>query len=65
LRQNAVYKLATETLGEKLKDMVKFPSASDAIEELKSFDDSYSKDLLLSLLSKASDPQCGFELGRA
>ena len=45
-------KLATETLGEKLKDMVEFPAASGAIEELKSFEESYSKDLLLSLLSK-------------
>ena len=45
-------KLATETLGEKLKDMVEFPAASGAVEELKSFEDSYSKDLLLSLLSK-------------
>src|SRR6266508_2876919 len=34
------------------ENMVEFPSASDAIEELKSFEDSYSKDLLLSLLSK-------------
>jgi ATP-dependent DNA helicase len=45
-------KLATETLGEKLKDMVEFPAASGAIEELKSFEESYSNDLLLSLLSK-------------
>ncbi len=45
-------KLATETLGEKLKDLVEFPPASGAIEELKSFEESYSKDLLLSLLSK-------------
>jgi helicase len=44
-------KLATETLGEKLKDMVQFPTASAAIEELESFEESYSKDLLLSLLS--------------
>ena len=44
-------KLATEMLGEKLKDMVRFPAASGAIEELKSFEESYSKDLLLSLLS--------------
>lgn len=45
-------KLATEMLGEKLKDQVDFPPASAAIEELKSFEDSYSKDLLFSLLSK-------------
>ncbi len=45
-------KLATETLGEKLKDMVAFPGASGAIEELKSFEESYSKDLLFSLLSR-------------
>src|SRR5262249_13421669 len=45
-------KLATETLGEKLKDMVEFSPASGAIDELKSFEESYSKDLLLSLLSK-------------
>ena len=45
-------KLATEMLGEKLNDMVRFPAASGAIEELKSFEESYSKDLLLSLLSK-------------
>jgi helicase len=44
-------KLATETLGEKLKDMVQFPAASAAIDELKLFEESYSKDLLLSLLS--------------
>ena len=44
-------KLATEMLGEKLKDMVRFPAASGAIEELKSFEESYSKDMLLSLLS--------------
>src|SRR5712692_3976936 len=45
-------KLATEALGEKLKDMVDFSSATSAMEELKSFEDSFSKDLLLSLLSK-------------
>jgi helicase len=44
-------KLATETLGEKLKDMVRFPAAPGAIEELESFEESYSKDLLLALLS--------------
>src|SRR5262245_48594502 len=45
-------KLGTETLGEKLKEMVNFSAASGAIEELKTFEESYSKDLLLSLLSK-------------
>ncbi len=45
-------KLGTETVGEKLKEMVDFPAASSAIEELNTFEDSYSKDLLLSLLSK-------------
>ncbi len=45
-------KLATEALGERLKDMVDFPPATSAMEELKSFEDSFSKDLLLSLLSK-------------
>jgi len=39
-------------LGEKLKDLVDFAAAADAIEELKSFEDSYSKDLLISLLTK-------------
>src|SRR5215510_7472579 len=45
-------KLGTETLGEKLKEMVNFSAASGAIEELKTFEESYSKDLLISLLSK-------------
>ena len=45
-------KPATEALGARLVDMVDFPPASGAIEELKSFEDSCSKDLLLSLLSK-------------
>src|ERR671919_119745 len=45
-------KLGTETIGEKLKEMVDFPAASGAIEELTSFEESYSKDLLLLLLSK-------------
>ncbi len=45
-------KLGTETDGEKLKEMVDFPAASGAIEELNTFEESYSKDLLLSLLSK-------------
>ena len=45
-------KLATEALGEKLKDMVDFSPATSAMEELKSFEDSFSKDLLLSLISK-------------
>lgn len=45
-------KLATETLGQKLKDLVDFPPAEHALEELKSFEDSYSKDLLSSLLYK-------------
>jgi helicase len=44
-------KLATETLGEKLKDMVQFRAASGALAELELFEESYSKDLLLSLLS--------------
>ena len=45
-------KLGTELVGEKLKEMVDFSAASAAIEELKMFEESYSKDLLLSLLSK-------------
>jgi helicase len=45
-------KLGTETVGEKLKDMVDFSAASGGIEELKTFEESYSKDLLLSLLAK-------------
>jgi len=45
-------KLGTETVGEKLKEMVDFPEASGTIEELKTFEESYSKDLLLSLLAK-------------
>ena len=45
-------KLGTETLGEKLKEMVDFSPASGAVEELKTFEESYSKDLLLSLLLK-------------
>lgn len=45
-------KPATEALGARLKDMVDFPPASGALEELKCFEDSCSKDLLLSLLSK-------------
>ncbi len=45
-------KLRTETVGEKLKEMVDLPAASGAIEELNTFEESYSKDLLLSLLSK-------------
>jgi helicase len=45
-------KLGTETVGEKLKEMVDFPAAWGAIEELKTFEESYSKDLLLSLLAK-------------
>jgi len=36
-------KLSTEAVGEKLKEMVDFPEASDAIEKLKSFEESYSK----------------------
>ena len=45
-------KLGTETVGEKLKEMVDFFAAVGAIEELKTVEESYSKDLLLSLLSK-------------
>jgi helicase len=45
-------KLATEMLGEKLKDSVDFAAAANAIEELRSFEDSYSKDLLIALLAK-------------
>ncbi len=45
-------KLGTETVGDKLKEMVDFPAAAGAIEELKTFEESYSKDLLLSLLTK-------------
>ena len=45
-------KLGTETDGEKLKEMVDFPAAVGAIEELRTFEESYSKDLLFSLLAK-------------
>ena len=44
-------KLATEVLGDKLKEMVDFPTADNAVAELNAFEDSYSKDLLRSLLS--------------
>src|SRR5215467_3674706 len=45
-------KLGTETVGEKLKEMVDFPAAAGAIDELSTLEDSYSTDLLLSLLTK-------------
>ena len=44
-------KPTTEALAEKLKDMVDLPPATGAIEELKCFEESYSRDLLLSFLS--------------
>ena len=44
-------KPTTEAWGEKLKDMIDLPPATGAIEELKSFEESYSRDLLLSFLS--------------
>ncbi len=45
-------KPSTESLGAKLKEVVDFSPASGAMEELKSFEDSCSRDLLLSFLSK-------------
>jgi helicase len=45
-------KLCTQMVGENLKEMVDFPAAAAALEELKMFEESYSKDLLISLLSK-------------
>ncbi len=45
-------KPATEALGARLQDMVDFQPATGVIQELKSFEDSCSKDLLLSFLSK-------------
>jgi ATP-dependent DNA helicase len=44
-------KPATEAWGEKLKDMVDLSPATGAILELKTFEDSYSRDLLLSFFS--------------
>ena len=45
-------KPATERLGSKLKEIVELPPAAGAIQDLRSFEDSYSKDLLSSFLEK-------------